>query len=82
MFRSLVSDHRSHYSTRVLRVDTYRQVGEQKSPWIGEIEDPGQVRETLLLLLAVDTFRVFALHNIHSLEFVCLYRNELSRDAW
>lgn len=40
------------------------------------VEDPGQVRETLLLLLAVDTYSRCII--FIQLEFVCFYRNELS----
>lgn len=81
IFRLLVSDHRSHYSTRVLhtyRQDTYRQVGEQKSPWIRGRKS-GSSTGNITFVTTIDTFRVFALHNIHSFASD---RNELSRDAW
>lgn len=81
IFRLLVSDHRSHYSTRVLhtyRQDTYRQVGEQKSPWIRGRRF-GSSTGNITFVTTVDTFRVFALHNIHSFASD---RNELSHDAW
>lgn len=63
---------RSRYSTRVLH--TYKT---SKNVLGFAVEDPGQVRETLLFLLLSTRFSYSRCIIFHSSD-----RNELSRDAW